>query len=44
MGSDGDLGQNLLGQWQARVALLGLTLELQQYIDGGYLFQIKHIF
>ena len=33
-GGGRDLGQTLLGQWQARVMLLGLTLELQQYLDG----------
>lgn len=31
-----DLGQTLLGQWEARVTLLGLTLELQQYLNGKH--------
>ena len=29
-----DLGQTLVGQWEARVSLLALTLELHQYLGG----------
>ncbi len=32
--SKNDLGPTLLGQWKARVCLLGLTFELYQYLDS----------
>ena len=35
MGEGQDLGETLVGQWDARVALLELTLELQEYLDGN---------
>ena len=42
-GSGRDLGQTLLGQWRARVTLLGLTLELQQYLDCEEFLNKPHL-
>ncbi len=39
-----DLGQTLLGGWQARLTLLTLTLELQGYLAGEDIQWSLHLY